>query len=489
MSTGVLQLLSIVEVNTFKPAVWSDDPPCGHQVASPFQTHYCTYIRVPKLLTLQDAATTRELRRVVCFQWFELWFKVLLVDVRAIGEDAGKSHESVKLLRRGIELFRLFDFFANGVEPIVRRELDCKPVVRGNSDAIPSHQLADLFEQQERLAVWQDSMSPGLTDTIDEYRWQAQSFLRHYRDFVEATLLISKDAKTSFDEWLHLSELLSLQGAVKAAWTEPGRAPTRLMQPEHVSADENMFVVVHQCFELWFRVLLDLMDRAIPLVLEGSISEASGLVRQAVRIQQLLVQQIQIPATMLPLDFLRFREQEIVEGGRVQRTGLSPASGTESYQFREIEIACGLKGDPTFGKYLEGSERLPIRLLTPRQEKRLNEPSLAEAFRIAVQRRGVRSLEELFSPANAPNPNADLEDLADGLIAFDEAFRLWRINHVSMVEKMIGGRSGTGFLGPEYLMETAGLKTQEKNRIFAEKQERPRFFPELWQVRSRLVSR
>jgi hypothetical protein len=36
------------------------------------------------------------------------------------------------------------------------------------------------------------------------------------------------------------------------------------------------------------------------------------------------------------------------------------------------------------------------------------------------------------------------------------------------------------------LMETAGIKLQEKNRILQERQVRPRFFEELWKVRSRL---
>ena len=57
-----------------------------------------------------------------------------------------------------------------------------------------------------------------------------------------------------------------------------------------------------------------------------------------------------------------------------------------------------------------------------------------------------------------------------------------------MVEKMIGAKSGTGFLGSEYLMETAGIKTQEQNRVFDERQFRPRFFEELWAVRTRMGS-
>jgi tryptophan 2,3-dioxygenase len=118
----------------------------------------------------------------------------------------------------------------------------------------------------------------------------------------------------------------------------------------------------------------------------------------------------------------------------------------------------------------------------------LKQPTLPEAFRRAVERRGLPSFDALFTPANIPNPHADLAQLADTLIEFDEFFRFWRLSHVSMVEKMIGAKSGTGFLGPEYLMETAGIKVQEKNRVFEERQVRPRFFEELWAVRTRLSS-
>jgi tryptophan 2,3-dioxygenase len=164
-------------------------------------------------------------------------------------------------------------------------------------------------------------------------------------------------------------------------------------------------------------------------------------------------------------------------------TGLTPASGTESYQFREIEILCGLRDDPVFRRYLEGSDKLPIRLATPRQRERLQAPTLPEAFRQTVHARGLTRYEDLFTPAGMPNPHPDLALLAETLLEFDEFFRFWRLGHVSMVEKMIGGKSGTGFLGPEYLAETTGATPKTANRIFEEPQVRPRFFEELWAVR------
>ena len=326
----------------------------------------------------------------------------------------------------------------------------------------------------------------------------------------------------TYAEWLRLPELLALQNGPKAAWHEPEQPPAALMEPEGVSPDENLFIVVHQCFEIWFKVMLNHLDRTAAALTAGDVPLATRLVRRLVLLQQWLVQQIRMPATMLPLDFMRFRSQQKEEDGRVLVTGLSPASGTESYQFREVEILCGLRDDSAFRGYLAGASAecgvrsakcpaatadhqpptadcrpptagctastgaLPVRLLTPRQAERLREPTLMEAFQQVVRERGLHRLDDLFTPADVPNPHADLAGLADLLLDFDEFFRQWRLAHVSMVEKMIGARSGTGYLGPEYLQETAGLGIQKENRVLADHQVRPHFFEELWAVRSRL---
>lgn len=481
------------EILTLKPAIWRDDPGCGHRVACAYQTHYCTYVRVPRLLALQFPHSDREPRASdelllrTAYQWYELWFKVLLCDLRATRADAGTTFESVKLLRRGIELFKLFDLHADFAESLLVRELaliQSLRVSRGNS----STQLAQITALAVRLPR---SDYPGLSDAAREYVARLKTFRARFAKFVKATLISHSRrgrgrAGRGYAEWLRLPELLDLQDGPKAAWTEAGALPTALMQPEYVSADENMFIVVHQCFEIWFKVMLDHIDRAAARILNGEIADAARLLRRVAQIQRLLNRQIEIPATMLPLDFARFRSQTMEQDGKVFVTGLSPASGTESYQFREIEIACGLRDDPVFTNYLLGNEKLPIQLLTPRQSERLAQPSLADAFKRAAQQRGIARYDDLFTPANVSNPHADLADLANTLIDFDEAFRFWRLAHVSMVEKMIGAKSGTGFLGPEYLMETAGIRLQEKNRIFEERQVRPRFFEELWQVRTRL---
>jgi tryptophan 2,3-dioxygenase len=153
---------------------------------------------------------------------------------------------------------------------------------------------------------------------------------------------------------------------------------------------------------------------------------------------------------MSPQDFLAFRSQ------------LAPASGFQSVQFREIEFLSGVK-DPA---YLARIEATPDEM--NRLRKRLEEPSLADAFRALVKRRGSPALREIYMDRER---HVDLLDLCEALLDHDETFALWRARHVLMVERQIGGKPGTGgSSGADYLKSTLGK----------------RFFPELWEVRTLL---
>lgn len=469
-----------------KPATWDGEPDCGHDVRSAYQTHYCTYIRVPRLLTLQRPITPDELLLITAHQWYELWFKVLLTDLRALVADDLTTYEPIKLLRRGIELFRLFDSHADLAESVIVREAGLTRSVRAASVSAVSRQFSEVATQARHLPRLAHQPVPALAEAAHDYAARLKAFRARYQSFLKATLIPEKSNTRTYAEWLNLPVVLALQEGIKAAWTEAGHQPVTWWKPECINPDETMFIIVHQCFEIWFKVILEHIDRALPLLLSGEVGGAHRLLRRALAVMKLLVHQIQIPGTMLPLDFLRFRDMRQERDGKIFTTGLSPASGTESYQFREIEIVCGLRDDPVFRKYLAGTDSLPMRPITPRQAERLNQPTLPEAFRRAATQRGLQRYDDLFTPANVPNSNSDLAALGDTLIEFDEFFRFWRLGHVSMVEKMIGAKSGTGFLGPEYLMETAGIRIQEHNRVFAERQTRPRFFEELWAVRSRM---
>ncbi|MER3512996.1 MAG: hypothetical protein C4310_00110 [Chloroflexota bacterium] len=193
-------------------------------------------------------------------------------------------------------------------------------------------------------------------------------------------------------------------------------------------------------------------------------SSASWLVRRITAIIRLFIQQIAIMETLSPADFFEFRG------------ALSPASGSESQGFREIEVASGLR-DPRLLKFLQlppgPAPDAPQTLLwTERIARRWEAPSLRDSFFDLLRQRDV-AVTDLYRPSAQPNPHQDLFWLAEALLDYDEAFANWRFVHARMAERALGAHiSGTGYTsGVPYLDSTV---------------QRPHFFPELWDARSDL---
>ena len=238
--------------------------------------------------------------------------------------------------------------------------------------------------------------------------------------------------KLSYGSYLKIAELLDLQHG---------------LSDEH---DELLFIVAHQVYELWFKVVLDELEATRSRIDSDDIFFARHHLRRVHVVERLLIEQIEVLETMSPQDFLAFRSQ------------LAPASGFQSVQFREIEFLSGLK-EPKYIERIEGSPDEMSRL-----KRRLAEPSLADAFHGLVERRGSPSLLEIFRDRAR---YGDLFDLCEALLDHDEAFAHWRARHVLMVERQIGSKTGTGgSSGAQYLRSTLGK----------------RFYPELWEVRSQL---
>jgi tryptophan 2,3-dioxygenase len=238
--------------------------------------------------------------------------------------------------------------------------------------------------------------------------------------------------RLSYGSYLKIPELLKLQNE---------------LSDEH---DELLFIVAHQVYELWFKVVLFELEAARDRIDSDDVFFARHYLERVHVIEKLLVEQIEVLETMSPQDFLAFRSQ------------LAPASGFQSVQFREIEFLSGLK-EPKYLARLEATAGEAARL-----RRRLDEPSLDDAFHRLLERRGSPSLVEVFRDRER---HSDLFDLCEALLDHDEAFAHWRARHVLMVERQIGGKTGTGgSSGAEYLRTTLGK----------------RFYPELWDVRSQL---
>src|SRR5487761_405429 len=238
--------------------------------------------------------------------------------------------------------------------------------------------------------------------------------------------------RLSYGSYLRITELHNLQEGLSA---------------EH---DELLFIVAHQVYELWFKVVLDELEAARSRIDSDDIFFARHHLRRVNVIERLLVEQIEVLETMSPQDFLAFRSQ------------LAPASGFQSVQFREIEFLSGLK-EPKYLARIEGNPEEMNRL-----RHRLEERSLVDALGSLIQRRGSPSLVDVFRDRER---FGDLFDLCEALLDHDESFAHWRARHVLMVERQIGSKTGTGgSSGAQYLRSTLDK----------------RFFPELWEVRSLL---
>ena len=478
-----------------EPARWKDDPPCGHLVAQPYQTHYCTYTRVPKLLTLQVTRGQHpdEIVPILALQAIELWLKVISNDVRSAlsGMESGReaTYQPRKLLHRASRLVRLLDLHSELAESILLHDLGLLFPLSGPLDDLRPDQLRKLDALTDELAARPSAGADDKSRFNHDYIGRFRRWSERYQHLLADLFERDRPQAPSFDEYLNLNTLLDLQQGAKGDWAAPGIPAAQLLATEGISPDELMFIVVHQVFELWFRALLHELDHVLENLVpeDPNIAEASRRMRRVVRIQELLAEMIHIPTTIAPMDFLQFRAMVRRTDGVASERGLSPASGTESYQFRELEVIAGMEHSLAYAEFLGGNSKLHIRFLTPRIEERLKESSLPDAFQALVERRGLQDIIGIFTTADVPNPHADLAELADLLLEFDQFFQLWRFNHLTMVQSMIGRKSGTGFLGPEYLKETLGMGLQgEGDRVLRTPQIRPRFFEDLWDARTRM---
>jgi len=250
-------------------------------------------------------------------------------------------------------------------------------------------------------------------------------------------------ARLTYGSYLHIPELLDLQ--------RPLSSP-----PHH---DEMLFIIIHQVYELWFKQLLHELEAVMRSLRDDDLLKAAKEFRRIHTIQKLLEQQVDILETMTPQEFNEFRDH------------LHPASGFQSLQFREIEFLGGLKKTEAL-QHLEASAQDRTRL-----ERRLQEATLPDALYDLLSRRGfavsthderIATLKTIYEQSKA---HYELYLLLENLIEFDERLLLWRARHIRMVERMIGGKMGTGgSLGVAYLATTLERK----------------FFPELWEVRTYL---
>jgi tryptophan 2,3-dioxygenase len=148
-------------------------------------------------------------------------------------------------------------------------------------------------------------------------------------------------------EYIHVEELLALQGGFDD-------------DESKVSNDEALFIIVHQIYELWFKVILRELGRARDIfrqnpVPDVELASAVRSFRRVVAVFEQAIQHFRVMETLTTRDYLEFRDR------------LIPASGFQSAQLREIEILMGLDDDA----------RIPL----GREESGAKEPQYLSALR------------------------------------------------------------------------------------------------------------
>ncbi|MGW7428040.1 tryptophan 2,3-dioxygenase [Streptomyces sp. NPDC054861] len=258
---------------------------------------------------------------------------------------------------------------------------------------------------------------------------------------------------TEYAEYAEMDALLALQHPRTTAATEPG------------------FIIMSQVMELLFKLLHIEFTAVRDRVDDDDVDAALWALRRAARVQQVALSSWDFFSAMTPGEFAEFRE---VLGG---------ASGFQSASYRRLEFLLGNKNPRMVLPHRDASSHEAV-------SRQLHEPSLYDAVLALLRRRGLPVADAVLArPCEAPyEPHDSVERawhevygnseahrplflLGEALTDAADAFARWRYTHLTVVQRVLGGKPGTGGTeGVAWLESISGH----------------RFFPELWSARSSL---
>jgi tryptophan 2,3-dioxygenase len=253
-------------------------------------------------------------------------------------------------------------------------------------------------------------------------------------------MIVAQDAAEprTYGEYLRVPELLTLQSPLS----------------EPAVHGEMLFIIVQQAQELWFKQILHELRPIVELLERGELQEATHMLDRVDRILRVLSEEVSLLETLPPAEFQQFRQL------------LRTASGFESEQFRELELASGLRDEGFLRVVAHVADLDGIRRRWPR--------TLADAFLDVLTRLDADPITALVRVYAHPSEYPEQYRLAEALSDYEGLFQKWRFHHLRLVERVIGDRApGTaGSPGSGYLGKTLAY----------------RFFPELWEARNRLTA-
>jgi tryptophan 2,3-dioxygenase len=243
-----------------------------------------------------------------------------------------------------------------------------------------------------------------------------------------------------------------------------------LQHPRSSEPAELSFYITAQIQELLFKLLFIEASRVRDLLFADNLDDALWYLRRAERVQRVLTTTWEPVSTITPTEFAAFRDE------------LGPASGIQSYMYRQLEFVLGNKAPRMAAPYR------PVAWVYQQVMDALHAPSLYDAALGVLHRRGLgvpdRCVERDFAEPYQPHPaveeawvrvyqfqhkHRDVHALAESLCELNQQYSQWRYTHLLTVERVLGNKPGSG--------GTSGVNWL---RRVAEH----RFFPELLAARS-----
>ena len=275
------------------------------------------------------------------------------------------------------------------------------------------------------------------------------------REF-ESTLHTDLADRMTYGDYLHLEKVLNAQ--------EP------LSQPAH--HDEMLFIIQLQTTELWLKLMVHELRAAIEAVQRDDLEPCFKVLARVKHILQQLLNQWSVLATLTPTEYAQFRGV------------LGNDSGFQRFQYRLVEFLLGNKDRRMLGVHSHDTEAHKV------LKEALEGPSIYDVFLAFMHRTGLpvpqAAVERDFSEPREmddgviavfktvyenPNEHWQAYEMAEKLVDVDDQFGQWRYRHLRTVHRIIGMKRGTG-----------GSSGVPFLRAMIDHQ----FFPELWEVRTRI---
>lgn len=195
---------------------------------------------------------------------------------------------------------------------------------------------------------------------------------------------------------------------------------------ELCNKDELQFQIVHQVEELWMKLIAYTLLDIDEYLQRENTHRVITLFRRVHLIQQMMTQQLVLLETMSPKEY-----QEI-------RLKLGNGSGQESPGFRVL-----------------------LKMFQP----------LWNSFQAHYLDKHGLTIEKIY---DSEYNHGDAYVVAEALVEFDELFQKFRSNHMQLIHRSIG----------------FGAKSLKGRSVeILEEGMRQKFFPELWEIRTRMTDR